>query len=250
MPSGGARPGAGRPRKAAVQPDFEKILAVRTVNDEQTEPEPAPLSVETSALKELVGASADAAADVGADVDNADEQSGQPQFEELEPLSLRRMAGDGSVPGATNERADLTTEQIVMLTKSPHVSCVTQKTISYTKAFKEDFWKRYCEGEQPSAIFASCGLDPEVLGQTRIYGLCSALRSLHSRGLPITEGRPPKGQAALQIPKRRSRQSATEVFASLSADDVHKLYQRVVYLTQEMEFLKKIMLLDREEGSK
>jgi hypothetical protein len=137
-----------------------------------------------------------------------------------------------------------------MLTKSPHVSCITRKTISYTKAFKEEFWKRYCEGEPPSAIFASCGLDPDVLGQTRIYGLCSALRSLHSRGLPITEGRPPKGQAALQIPKRRSRQSATEVFASLSADDVHKLYQRVVYLTQEMEFLKKIMLLDREDGSK
>lgn len=250
MPSGGKRPGAGRPRKVAVQPDFEKILAGQAAAKQQAELAPAPPRDETIALKELVAARADVAADIDADADDAEEQAELPPFAELEPLSLRRMAGEGGESDVTNERPDLTTEQIVMLMKSPHVSRVTRKTISYTKAFKEEFFRRYCDGEPPSAIFASCGLDPDVLGQTRIYGLCSTLRSLQSKGLPIPEGRPPIEQAALRIPKRRPRQSATDVFASLSADDVHKLYQRVVYLTQEMEFLKKIMLLDREEGSK
>ena len=171
MPSGGARPGAGRPRKGAVQPDFEKILAGRTTNDEQAEPEPTSLSVETAALKELVDARADAAADDDVDVDEEEEQAGQLQFEELEPLSLRRMAGDGNEPEVTNERADLTTEQIVMLVKSPHVSCVTRKTISYTKMFKEEFWKRYCDGSgcaRPDADLRAmqCAAKPAQPGVT------------------------------------------------------------------------------------
>jgi hypothetical protein len=165
---------------------------------------------------------------------------------ELKSLALRRSPVQDNEITVAIGRKPFTAEQMEVLLRSPHVNRVTPKTVSYTKAFKEDFIKRYCEGEAPTEIFASCGLDPDIIGRKRIYGFCQTLRVIVSEGKEIPEGKPPRGKDLLPIPKRRAHQTAAQVFASLSAEDVHKLYQRVIYLTQEMEFLKKIMLLDRE----
>ncbi len=236
MPSGGKRPGAGRPRKVSMQPDFKKILSQQTVTEKEPNAPACEVSGETAALKEQLNASVDPMS-----VNNA-------QLEQLKPLSLHRNRAVQKGDAITVGRSEFTAEQKLVLTNSPHVTRVTAKTVSYTKAFKEEFLKRYCDGESPSAIFASFGLDPDVIGRKRIYGFCSTLRGLANRGKPLTEGKRPKDESELVIPKRRSHQTAAEAFASLSAEDVYKLYQRVVYLTQEMEFLKKIMLLERKEG--
>jgi hypothetical protein len=217
-----------------LQPDFKKILNQPTAAVKKPSVETRELSEETAALKEQV--------DAGAEGLTANDSS----LDALGPLSLRRNTAAEDIPKVAIGRVAFTEEQTVKLLSSPHVNRVTPKTISYTKAFKEEFVKRYCAGESPIEIFASCGLDPDIIGRKRIYGFSQTLRVLVSAGKPLQEGKPPKGQDALPIPKRRAHQSVAEVFASLSAEDVHKLYQRVVYLTQEMEFLKKIMLLDRE----
>ncbi len=236
MPSGGRRPGAGRPRKVNMQPDFEKILSPQTVTGKEPYTPTCEVSGEAAVLKEQVNASAEAMS------------ANDTPLEQLKPLSLQRNreARDGNE--VTVGRAEFTAEKLILLTNSPHVKRVTRKTVSYTKAFQEEFLKRYCDGESPSGIFASFGLDPEVIGRKRIYGFCGTLRGLISRGKPLAEDKPLKDENALAIPKRRKHQTAAEALASLSADDVYKLYQRVVYLTQELEFLKKIMLLEREEG--
>lgn len=68
----------------------------------------------------------------------------------------------GARPGAgrkkktsegTYEHTTFTAEQLKELTDSPHVAYVSSKTVSYTKAFKDAAWKRYCDGIEPVQIF-------------------------------------------------------------------------------------------------
>lgn len=75
--------------------------------------------------------------------------------------------------------------------KSPYVHNITRKTISYTLEFKELFWQRYLAGEMPDKIFRECGIDPDVLDDSRVWGLVTTLRRLAAKGLPFDEGRAP-----------------------------------------------------------
>lgn len=238
MPRGGARPGAGRPRKNALYPEFRKLIKEPDAEQEQS------------------------AADAAEAASTAQEQCEQPgdnrfetakvKAEDLPPLANHKAS---EVITVSNERAELTKAQIRMLLQSPHVSNVTRKTVSYTLAFKEMFWRRYCEGEPPETIFAANGIDPDVLGNTRVWGLVKTLRSVLSRGLPMTEGRQP-AQSELsndepEVPKPpRSRQSTEPPLGFVTVADIRKLYHQVAYLTQEMDFLKKVMLLEKDEKSK
>lgn len=49
-------------------------------------------------------------------------------------------------PEGTYEHVTFTAEQLKELTESPHVAYVSSKTVSYTKAFKNAAWLRYCDG--------------------------------------------------------------------------------------------------------
>jgi len=61
------------------------------------------------------------------------------------------------------EHVELTAEQIHELLDSPHISYVSRKSVSYTKAFKEHFWQRYCDGVDPKQIFEDAGLNTAIL---------------------------------------------------------------------------------------
>jgi len=41
----------------------------------------------------------------------------------------------------------------------------------FTTAFKEEFWRRYQEGDTPRTILYDLGYDPEVLGRNRVSGI-------------------------------------------------------------------------------
>lgn len=76
-------------------------------------------------------------------------------------------------PDGTYEHAAFSAEQLKELTDSPHVAYVSSKTVSYTKAFKDAAWQRYCDGVDPIQIFSEVGLNPETLGRARILGFLS-----------------------------------------------------------------------------
>lgn len=217
MSWGGVRQGAGRPRKNAQNPEFQKMFSETDVKTDETQEENCITTAKTKAV-------------------------------ELPPLPKRQAA---DVVAVSNERAVLTNAQVRMLLQSPHVSNVTRKTVSYTLAYKEMFWRRYCAGEPPEMIFEDSGIDPVVLGNTRVWGLVKTLRSVHSRGLPMTEGRQPTSAELSNdesdIPKPpRSRRSVEPPLGVVTVADIRKLYHQVAYLTQEMEFLKKIMLMGKD----
>jgi hypothetical protein len=120
--------------------------------------------------------------------------------------------------------------------KSPCVASTTEKTISFTREFKELFWQRYCDGVQPEKIFSDAGMDPEEIGVSRIWGLISTLRKQKEEGREFSSGRLVKPGTTKQ-PRFPSASKEAKNAAELA-----RLSHSVAYLTQELEFIKKIIL--------
>ena len=116
------------------------------------------------------------------------------------------------------------------LGQNPYTFRVSAKQISFTKEFKQDFWKIYCErGLSPKTIVEMLGYDPEMLGSIRISGI-----QRHIKDEMQSYAGPHSG--------RRGRR-----YSKLSADDgyavpgsMEEMRHEIQYLRQEVEYLKKI----------
>ena len=60
------------------------------------------------------------------------------------------------------ERNKFTPREIQILKNNPYTNRVTEYNIFYTKEFKEEFWRRYQEGESPRMISEALGYDPDI----------------------------------------------------------------------------------------
>lgn len=173
------------------------------------------------------------------------EYSYQPSVKQSTPL----------VP--TTERDAFTAEQMEQLKASPHVRKVTSKTVSYTVEFKEHFWRQYNDGVMPVKIFEDAGFDVNLIGDARIYGLLTTLRRTKERGVPFADGREPRQAApkeeteldSLPKPPRMPPFKKLDV-GTMDETEVRRLMHQVAFLTQEMEFLKKIISLANGGKSK
>jgi len=128
----------------------------------------------------------------------------------------------------------LTQEEVAALRKNPYVRNATATKIRFTVNFKEEFWERYKNGESPPDIFRSMGIDPDVLGRNRTRGIVQRIKQQGIRGIAFTEG-------------------YNHVDKNAPADESHPVSQRLsrlehelAYAKQELEFIKKIILADRE----
>lgn len=179
------------------------------------------------------------------------------------------MGHGGARPGAGrprnipndngNDRHEFTKWQREQLAGNPYVAHVTDKTVSFTKEFKELFWKRVNSGVHPVTIFAEAGIDPEILGNARVNSMAKQLRKQVELGLEFTDGRDPqfppgsKGNPkpepkpkpgekfAIPKPPRLPKQKNT-LRQLYTDDEITDLIHNVAYLSQELEFIKKIIL--------
>jgi hypothetical protein len=169
------------------------------------------------------------------------------------------MARGGARPGAgrkpkdkngggNGERVKFTNAQLQELLNSPHIAFVSRTTVTYTAEFKALFWQRYIDGVDPVQIFADAGINPTIVGRNRAKGLADSLRQQKERGLSFCDGReppnpnPPEKLFDLPPPPRRPRYTESEY----KPEDIAKMAHQVKYLSQELEFLKKIILADKE----
>lgn len=148
------------------------------------------------------------------------------------------------------ERMQFTSEQLEVLLNSPHIAFVSRKTVSFTLKFKELFWQRYCDGVLPQQIFQDAGINPELLGRSRIFGFAKNLRNQKARGVPFNEGDephidPPEKRFNYPVPPRDNFKAKE----TISPEEVAKMYHKVAYMSQELEFIKKIILAGKEEKS-
>jgi hypothetical protein len=164
------------------------------------------------------------------------------------------MPSGGVRPGAgrprkdkDNEHPEFTSEQLNMLLESPHIVSVSRRSVSYTLEFKQHFWQRYCDGIHPVQIFTDAGLSVEILGKARANTLAKVLGKQKEKGLPFNEGREPHTETPekqFDFPKPPRKPINTQYVSPI---EVSKLSHQVAYLSQEMEFLKKIILSGKGE---
>ena len=126
-----------------------------------------------------------------------------------------------------------TKEQQLELSKNPYIQKVSTTTITYTKEFKEKFEEDYRAGKLPSQILMDMGINPTLLGNSRRSSLVQRMKLYELR---------PEGCNDT----RKNNQGRPSTKELSDAEKIRRLEQKVEYLKQENEFIKKNIQMDRE----
>lgn len=127
----------------------------------------------------------------------------------------------------------LTEEEMSCLRANSYVLKVSPSIVNFSAEFKDLFWKSIQEEKEPRDILMELGIDPDILGRSRIEGLKTLIRR---------EVRAGKGFRDLKT---------YEAYLNEYIDPklrIEHLEQKLAYKDQEIEFLKKIVALGREDA--
>ena len=136
---------------------------------------------------------------------------------------------------------EYTAKQIKQLEKNPYVFRVTKHKLYYTAKFKEDFWISYQAGNTPRKILKDFGFDLESFGQKQIDSLVQHIKKQALSGEGFSEG---------SNRKRRVSQKPTKEEELSTPQSIERMQNELLYLRQEVEFLKKIIIADNSEKRK
>ena len=126
-------------------------------------------------------------------------------------------------------------EEIKILKANPYTARVSSHSISFTVQFKEDFWNLRLLGYTGASAFRALGYDPDILGFYRVHNLTKRIRyAAHKPG-----GIQASVTRKMRIRRTSSGAKGTQKFQQ--EDTARQLQQEIVYLQQQMAFLKKIM---------
>lgn len=120
-----------------------------------------------------------------------------------------------------------TEEQQQELRNNKYTAKVTANSLSFTKEFKELFYNEYLTGVLPREILRRYGYPVEILGKPRIWGIAHCIKKEYESNGCFRDIRSPRPASA------RSEELTPE-------QQIKQLQQKLDYLTQEVEFLKKI----------
>lgn len=127
-----------------------------------------------------------------------------------------------------------TNEQMESLGKNPYVKSVSPSTVRFTEEFKREFYSLLKSGKSSPQIFLEHGIDPDVLGKSRIEGFRYTLNKYAKRD---------EGFIDKRLDNRRRPASRSE--GTMEARIKH-LEHELAYTRQEVEFLKKLQMADME----
>lgn len=131
-----------------------------------------------------------------------------------------------------------TEEQKMILQQNPYTFKVTSWQIFFKIGFKEEFVKRYNTGMTPRQILISMGYDPEIFGETRIADIKKSIFRQYKRDIGFTEG--PRSKSS----DYKIKPVMNEPSESVSKEAFINMQHEILYLKQEIEFLKKISSLN------
>ena len=118
---------------------------------------------------------------------------------------------------------------------NPYTEKVTENQISFTLAFKEAFWRLSVEGCTGKMALRKLGYDPELLGFERVHNITKRIR----RAGKSPEGIQPAPKSRMRI--SREQFGAAELEKMSRRESERRMQQEIVYLQQQMAFLKKLM---------
>ena len=122
-----------------------------------------------------------------------------------------------------------TPEEMSELRKSKYVLDVSPSIVHFSAEFKKEFWNALMQGKLPKDIVQSLGINPEILGETRISGLKIMIRNEVKKGNGFRDLNTYVGNDYMSAENR-----------------IKYLEMQLEYKDQEIEFLKKIVSLDPE----
>lgn len=136
----------------------------------------------------------------------------------------------------------LTKQQQDILRNNPNVAKVTDYQVWYTQTFKNYFCAEYSKGRFASDIFREQGIDPLILGSTRVATMRRYYNEV-KRAFP--EG---TNKADKSNPYRGEKGSShRDNGVSLDGDvmrAIGKMEQHIQYMDAQIDMLKKIFTAD------
>ncbi len=133
-----------------------------------------------------------------------------------------------------------TNEQVGILEGNRYTSFVSNSSIRFTLEFKEMFMERKREGIPARRIFKEAGYDVDILGTCRIKNFAKRIPKEASSPCGLHEG---------YHTRRKHPQDAD--YSRMPPEEAMAAMQReVLYLRQELDFIKKIIKTDGMGGQK
>ncbi len=123
-------------------------------------------------------------------------------------------------------------DEVHMLEMNPYTLSVTNNRISITLAAKKRILVLYSEGKTRREIMADLGYDPDLLGEERVKSIIRNTRREAESEKGLHEG-------YKRTVKRHLEKEEIEQLDE-SPSSYTKLKNEVIYLQEEVEFLKKI----------
>ena len=128
----------------------------------------------------------------------------------------------------------ITEDMIRALSGNPNVEKITEKSIFFTKAFKEKLYREKETGKPIKEILRENGIDPEILGESRVSGLSYLINMPNKSGRKVKDR---LNNEYVRIPIREDEPVE---------ERVKQLEHELAYTRQEVEFLKKLRMADME----
>lgn len=129
----------------------------------------------------------------------------------------------------------LNAEEIAELRDCPFVSSIVSGKVSFTPEFKRMAYGQLIDGKSMREIFEENGVDPEVLGNARIWAFAQRLRANADRE-----------EGFVDLRGKNSRKPAKGTQEQALSARVEQLEHELAYTQQQVEFLKKIHMADLE----
>lgn len=129
-------------------------------------------------------------------------------------------------------RKQFTDEEMATLRGNPYTYKVTRCQLHFTAEFKKIIWDEYGKGKLPRDILKEHGYDPEMLGTKRVEGIQYCICKIGRDGGEFHTG------TRISPAAQTGEASGNEVSSPL--DEMKQLRSKVEYLSQEVDFLKKL----------
>ena len=130
---------------------------------------------------------------------------------------------------------EYTRKQIRELKANPYTYNVTKNKLYFTSKFKEDFWISYQAGNAPRKILTDLGYNLDYFEQKQIDSIVQRIKKQALSGNGFTEG---------ENRQKRVPMKATSEEELSSPQSIERMQNELLYLRQEVEFLKKIIIAD------
>ena len=136
---------------------------------------------------------------------------------------------------------EYTPKQIKELKNNPYTLNVTKYKLYFTAKFKEDFWISYQAGNAPRKILKDFGYDLNIFEQKQIDSIVQRIKKQALSGDGFSEGENHEKRAVIKATNERDLSSP---------QSIERMHNELLYLRQEVEFLKKIIIAENSEKRK